>query len=249
MHASGISIFGINFYNVDFDYIYQKIMAGGLLLAPSGPGLATIEDDEIYYKSLLGSDVAIFDSGFLCLLVNILTVHSVRKFSGYKFLDNFFQKIKNEKVSILTVEPTKQDADINRKYLLSLGGNFSLSQYIAPLYRDNIIDEFLLAQAQVLKPKIILINVGGGVQEPLGFYLKNNLVYRPAIICTGAAISFFTKAQAPISKNVDYFYLGWLIRCFYNPFIFLPRYFKAIKLLFIFISHKNEIVEFKNFNK
>jgi N-acetylglucosaminyldiphosphoundecaprenol N-acetyl-beta-D-mannosaminyltransferase len=240
LRSIGLSVFGIKFYFGDFNLIYKKIMQGGLLVAPSGPGLATIANDSRYFSSLLGSDIAIFDSGFLCILINLLTKYKVEKLSGYKFLALLLSRFKDDKVSLLTIEPSLEQAKINKKYLLSMGIK-SLEQYIAPIYKDGLEDTKLVTKIRDIKPKIILLNIGGGVQEPLGFYLKSRLEYKPAIICTGAAISFFTKQQAPISHQIDNFYLGWFLRCLHNPVIFLPRYIKAIKLLFVFIRHRNEI--------
>jgi UDP-N-acetyl-D-mannosaminuronic acid transferase (WecB/TagA/CpsF family) len=91
------------------------------------------------------------------------------------------------------------------------------------------------------KPKYVIINLGGNTQEVLGYYLKQNLKYKPVIICSGAAISFFTQKQAPISNFIDKLYLGWLVRILFNPKVFLPRYLKAIKLLFIVLNNKVEV--------
>ena len=64
-------------------------------------------------------------------------------------------------------------------------------------------------------------------------YLKKNLDYKPSIICSGAAISYFTKQQAPITSFLDKIFLGWLVRIIFNPILFLPRYLKAFKLFFL----------------
>jgi len=107
-------------------------------------------------------------------------------------------------------------------------------QYVAPLYRkENIRDYKLLKKIKKIKPKYVIINLGGGVQEVLGSYLKNNINFKVSIICSGAAISFFTKEQAPITDYLDKIYLGWLIRIIFNPFVFLPRYLSAFRLIFI----------------
>ena len=70
------------------------------------------------------------------------------------------------------------------------------------------------------KPDYILTNIGGGVQEVLGLYLKKNLKIKSTILCTGAAISFFTGDQAPINSFIDRYYLGWFVRLIFNPYIF-----------------------------
>ena len=56
---------------------------------------------------------------------------------------------------------------------------------------------------------------------------KKNLKIKTTILCTGAAISFFTKDQAPINSLIDKFYLGWLVRLIFNPLVF----FKDIYIL------------------
>ena len=78
-----------------------------------------------------------------------------------------------------------------------------------------------------------MINLGGGTQEVLGNYLKKKLNYKPSIICTGAAISYFTKQQAPLTNFLDNIFLGWLVRIIFNPIVFLPRYLLAFKLFFL----------------
>ena len=104
--------------------------------------------------------------------------------------------------------------------------------------KSKIIDRSLLKTLKKLKPKIILINLGGGTQEVLGSYIKNNLKHKPLIICSGAAISYFTKQQAPLNNFFDDLYLGWLIRCFFNPTVFIPRYLSALKLIFYVFNCK-----------
>jgi hypothetical protein len=46
--------------------------------------------------------------------------------------------------------------------------------YIAPKYteKESIRDEILLKKIEASKPKYILLQIGGGVQERLGSFLK-----------------------------------------------------------------------------
>ena len=105
------------------------------------------------------------------------------------------------------------------------------------MYGNDVKDDILLNKIERKKPKVILLNLGGGVQEKLGSFLKSNLSYKPGIICTGAAISFFTGKQAGISKAIDKFYLGWLWRCFDEPKKFIPRYINGFKLIYIYFQN------------
>ena len=93
--------------------------------------------------------------------------------------------------------------------------------YLAPNYKiDNISDKKLLNQIKKIKPDFILTNISGGKQEILGLYLKKNLKINTTILCTGAALSFFTKDQAPINNLIDKLYLGWFVRLIFSPSIF-----------------------------
>ena len=88
-----------------------------------------------------------------------------------------------------------------------------------------------------------MTNIGGGRQEILGLYLKKNLKIKTTILCTGAAISFFTKDQAPINSLVDKFYLGWLVRLLFNPLVFSKRYLYSLRLIPMVIFSKIKTID------
>ena len=237
-----IKIFNINFIDAEYNNIKSLLDKGGLLVAPSGPGLASIKNDIKYHTSLKNADIVLFDSGYLCLLLRLIKNIRVKKFSGPLFLKKFLSNLKHEnKIKFFLVDPSKHESEANKKYLKKLNIN-QIYQYVSPIYKKGkIYDTKLLNRINKIKPKYIIINLGGNVQEVLGSYLKKNLNYKPSIICTGAAISFFTKKQTKIPDFLDKIYLGWLVRCLFNPLKFIPRYLSAIKLFFIFISAKNSI--------
>ena len=229
-----IKIFNINFIDANYKTIKSLLEKGGLLVLPSGPGLSTIKDNTKYHKSLINSDIALFDSGYLCLLLRILKGIKVRKFSGFKFLNEFLLNLsKKNKKKIYLIDPSYKQSVINKNYLQSKKIN-KIYQYVSPIYKKNrIYDLKLVNKINKIKPKYIMINLGGGTQEVLGNYLKKKLNYKPSIICTGAAISYFTKQQAPLTNFLDNIFLGWLVRIIFNPIIFLPRYLLAFKLFFL----------------
>ena len=83
-----------------------------------------------------------------------------------------------------------------------------LYNYIAPKYKTkNLHDVYLLKILKKFKPDYIIVNIGGGIQEILGLYIKENYKKKTSILCTGAAISFYTKDQAPINIFIDKYYL------------------------------------------
>ena len=236
-----IKIFDIIFIDANYNYLKKLLDKGGLLVAPSGPGLASIKNDIKYYHSLKNANIVLFDSGYLCLLLRIIKNINVKKFSGLSFLKKFLSSLKNNKKKIFLIDPSESESNANKKYFKKLNIN-EVYQYVSPLYKKKkIYDRKLLNKISKLKPKYIIVNLGGGVQEVLGYYLKKNLNYKPSIICTGAAISFLTKKQAIIPDFLDKIFLGWLIRCLFNPLKFIPRYVSALRLYLIFMNKKKNI--------
>lgn len=226
----------IRFTECSFDYAVKFIKYGGLFCFPSGPGLSTLNKDKEYSNALKSSTLNFFDSGFFCILL-FLFGFRYRKFSGYLFIKKLINYFKdNHFVNFLFVDPDEYTSKLNKIYL-EQNGIFSHHQpYIAPIYKKNSpIDLNLLNIINKNKPKLVILNIAGGVQEKLGSWLLNNLDYRPLIICTGAAISFFSGGQAQIPKFMDKLFLGWLFRCIKNPNIFVIRYLKAFHFFYIFL--------------
>ena len=54
--------------------------------------------------------------------------------------------------------------------------------------------------------------------------------YRPALICTGAAIAFLSNRQVNIPPWADRLFLGWLMRSLSEPAKFVPRYWQSLRL-------------------
>ena len=231
----------IKFSNYKLKDFKKLINKRGLFLFPSGPGLSTIKNNKKYCNALQQADVNFFDSGYFVLLLRYLKNIKVNKFSGYLFIKYFLEYLKKNKIKVLSIDPNKIISTSVEKLLLKKIINKKLLiNYIAPIYdKYEIIDIKLLKIIKRTKPRFVLINIAGGTQEILGLYLKKNLNYKPTILCTGAAITFFTGDQAPISSFLDNIYLGWFTRILYNPKLFLLRYVKTFKL--IFILQKNKI--------
>ena len=175
--------------------------------------------------------------------------------------------------------------------------------YVAPVYPAGpLSDPTLLAVLEERRPRYIILCLGGGVQERLGFFLRNNLSAfaepgkpdaggqttdtgylktdagrqkaesqssnpdhpssvlrppssvlsppssarrhaRPAILCTGAAIAFLSEQQANIPVWADRYMLGWFLRTLHDPLRFIPRYWKALRLVLLLCRYGEKPVD------
>ena len=222
----------IKFYSGDYDQIKYEFDKGGVLVAPAASALANIDTDKQYYSSLKKSKIAILDSGFFCILLRIFRFQKVKKLSGFLFLKTFLDNFKNQQ-KILFIDPSKKSNILNIKFLKSKK-IFNFKTYIAPDYNKKFFDLKLLNLINNYKPKYIIINIGGGSQEPLAIYINKNIKYNASIMCTGAALAFMTGEQAPINKFIDKVYLGWLTRIIWNPKLYLGRILKSFKIIKFF---------------
>ena len=229
------TILGIRFFSGTVEEAAARAADGGLILAPSGPGLAALGKNRLYQEAVENCDVALPDSGFMTLLWKLFKKGSLKRLSGLKFLthlilhDEAFRAEQNR----FWIMPGEDEGEAYRAWLREHGISVSPSEcYTAPYYDPGEIeDDALVALLLEKRPRYILVNLGGGVQEILGYYLRRSLPYGPAIICTGAAIAFLSGRQARIPPWADRFYLGWLLRCLKAPASFIPRYCNAWRLL------------------
>ena len=191
-------IFDIKFLDGSISEILDALNLGGLLVVPAAPALATISEDAEYHGALKDADFAIFDSGFMCLLLRLFKGINVKKLSGLEFMRQFLLILQDSGETVFTVEASEKDAQLNKNLFKKFGIAIDEAQYIAPIYKPgHITDPQLVEQLQVHRPKYVIINLGGGVQEVLGSSLKKvfNGGYCPIIICRGLQSHFIRWAR------------------------------------------------------
>jgi N-acetylglucosaminyldiphosphoundecaprenol N-acetyl-beta-D-mannosaminyltransferase len=238
-----VNILGIPFFKGNVEQIIKILQnEGGLVTVPAAPALVTIKEDKAYYLALQQSDIIIPDSGYMVLVWNIFFKEKISKISGLKLFNYFLTQVKSNLVkNVFLINPSDLDGQLNVDLLQSYGLDINeKSSYTAPFYKNKIEDFDLIHLLETQKPKWVLINIGGGTQEKLGLFLKNKLSYKPAILCTGAAIAFKTGRQVNIPIIVDRLYLGWFYRSMSNPKLFIPRYLKGFKLINLILKHKSK---------
>ena len=226
-------ILGIQFFDQDVEETVAIISRdGGFLVAPSGTCFARLRDDEAYRRAILAADLAIADSGWMVLLWRLLQHEKVRRVSGLKYLQQLLGGLKGDGIGrifwILPGERARQRLlDWSRREGFGIQ---TANCFIAPQYGPEIEDRPLIALLENRRPAHVLIAIGSGPQEKLGYYLRENVSYRPAIHCTGAALGSITGDQIAIPDWADRLYLGWLLRLFTQPRRFIPRLWKAREL-------------------
>jgi exopolysaccharide biosynthesis WecB/TagA/CpsF family protein len=226
-------ILGIRFFDGDVEEaIAFMLQHGGLLVAPSGTCFSRLRHDTAYRKAMMNADVAIPDSGAMVLLWRILRGRKITRISGLKYLRQLLATLKGEGTSkIFWILPGER----SRQKLLDWSQQQTFGVkidncYVAPQYGMEIEDRHLLALIEKFRPNHVVIAIGSGPQEKLGYYLRENLSYRPVIHCTGAALGFVTGDQKPIPDWADRFYLGWFLRLLAQPRRFIPRLWNAHEL-------------------
>jgi N-acetylglucosaminyldiphosphoundecaprenol N-acetyl-beta-D-mannosaminyltransferase len=226
-------ILGIRFFNGDVDEAVAFMHRhGGYLVAPSGTCFTRLREDERYRRAIVAADMAIADSGLMVGLWRLLRHENMQRISGFKYLRHLLRKLKGaenrEVFWVLPTKPARQNLlDWSRREAFSINRE---NCYVAPRYELEIEDRNLLALLEQHLPVHVIIAIGSGAQEKLGFYLRETLSYRPAIHCIGAALGFITGDQRAIPDWADRLFLGWLWRLLAQPRIFIPRLSRALQL-------------------
>ena len=231
--VSSRQILGIQFFNGDVEEaVGLMLQRGGLLVAPSGTCFARLRADKIYRRAVLAADLAIADSSLMVLLWRLLRGQKVERISGYKYLKHLLGRLKGEgKRDVFWILATKHAQ--RSLFDWSRREGFSVEEkncYVAPWYGSEVEDRDLLALLEQHRPTHVIVAIGSGAQEKLGYFMRENLSHRPAIHCIGAALGFITGDQISIPDWADRSYLGWFFRLLAQPCVFIPRLSRAFQL-------------------
>ena len=223
---------------------------GGLVVAPSAPGLAVdLVRAPSYRLALQTADLVLTDSGFMVLLWRLYTGERLPRHSGLKYLRAVLARPElKEPGAVFWVMPSEDESRRNRAWLVEQGFPVTADDlYVAPAYpaTGELVDDALVARIAARRPRVVMLAIGGGVQERLGYTLRAQLSYRPGILCLGAAIAFLTGGQANIPPWADRMVLGWLMRLASNPRKFWRRYWEAFRLARILWRWRERLPELR----
>ena len=239
------TILGIDFFRGTAKGAVERMRQGGLLVVPAAPALKDVATNAAYREALLGADVALPDSAFMVIIWNWITRDRLSRISGLEYLREFLRDPEaREPGSTVWIMPSLASAQRNVTWLRGQGIAVPPEcVYTAPMYGAVIEDRTLLQQLEAIRPRHIVVAVGGGTQERLGLYLKRYLTFAPSIHCIGAAIAFLSGDQVYIPVWADRFYLGWFFRSASQPLRYVPRYWDARKLLRLMLRYRDRLPE------
>jgi UDP-N-acetyl-D-mannosaminuronic acid transferase (WecB/TagA/CpsF family) len=233
---------GIPFWNADTELLLRSAdKTGGSLTVPSAPSLAQADKDAALLRAYQESDYAVVDGGYIALILRWVLGKPLPRISGLQLIEQLFicdaKPIQMKERRVLWVVPNEEEKQRIEALMARQGFDAAKQHYyLAPFYQSDdafkdttlgqIIDEF--------EADWVILCIGGGRQEKLAYWLSGDRAIcdrKPAVLCTGAAIAFFTGGQASIPEWADRLYLGWLFRIFENPKLYIPRYFAAFYAL------------------
>lgn len=227
-------ILGVNFFVGTIGQATERAVSGGLVVAPSAPGLAVdLLKSASYREALTTADLAITDSGYMVILWRLLAGERLPRHSGLKLIRAVLARddLKSPG-AIFWVMPSAEESARNLAWLREQGfATTEADTYLAPHYTPGPIhDRELVERIEARRPRVVMLAIGGGVQERLGLGLRGSLSYRPGILCLGAAIAFLTGGQVGIPPWADRLVLGWLLRLLSSPRKFWRRCWQALRL-------------------
>jgi UDP-N-acetyl-D-mannosaminuronic acid transferase (WecB/TagA/CpsF family) len=219
-------------------------LGGGLVLAPSGPGLCDLQTDPHYREALVNADLNLPDSGLAIFLMRGLGLGKLPRTSGLGFLMALLERPElRAPGATVWAMPSSESMTRNLGFLQTAGVPVREEDcYLAPMYpaRGEVCDLELLKKTRSGGVKFVFVCTGSGSQEKLGFWLRQNLPDSMAVFCIGAAIGFLSGDQVAIPRWADRMCLGWLLRCLSNPRKFVPRYMRALRLVGLAIRYRDK---------
>ena len=237
-------ILGLPFFDGTVEQVVSLVSRnGGVLVVPAAPALVRLQHDSVYREAVRRADVAIPDSGLMVLTWALLGRGKLQRISGLAYLLRLIEEPTFAAPNLaFFVLPSNEARGKLLHWCQRRNRTVTAADcYVAPHYPLAVSDPQLLEIVRQRQVRHIVIAIGNGPQEKLGIYLRDNLPYRPAIHCIGAALGFLTGDQVAIPDWADRFYLGWLLRLLAQPRIFIPRLARCAILPWLILRYGEEM--------
>lgn len=244
-------ILGIRFFDgTAAEAVDRALENRGLVVAPSGTCFVRLTEDAVYRTAMTQADLVLPDSGFMVLLWRLLRGRRVARISGLAYLRELLRRPELRQTGgVLWILPHEEARRKTMCWLKAHGFPAATDNFfIAPIYGAQVEDPLLIERISARQPRHVIIALSGGVQEKLGFYLREHAGCRPAIHCIGAALGFITGYQIAIPAWADRLFLGWAFRFISQPRRFLPRALQAAALPGMIIRNGENLPPFSQAN-
>lgn len=232
--SSTINFLGIDFWNDSPSALLAKLWhEGGQLVVPAAPALADIYEDPYYAHCVRNAEFAVIDSILVAWCVSLWKLKIPWRISGLRLTQQLLLHSEQNPIQtkkLLWVVPTIREKDAIKTLIAKEGFREELQAfYEAPFYNTDasFADKSLFDDVRSNKYDAVIVCIGGGKQEKLGYELLKSLETKIPVFCIGAAISFLSGTQASIPTWADRAGLGWLYRIAANPRVFGKRYLRA----------------------
>ena len=95
-----MKVLGDKFFEGDIGNAIRKSHRGGLVVAPSGPGLSKdLILSNSYRTALRKAELVLPDSGLMCLWLKVFKRKLLRRISGLEFLEKFLETMDSKSSS------------------------------------------------------------------------------------------------------------------------------------------------------
>jgi len=176
-----VQILGIQFFEGSVAQAVDcALTQRGLVVAPSGTCFRRLQRDEVYRTAMTQADLVLPDSGFMVLLWRLLRGQRLNRISGLAYLNELLgrDEFRRDR-SVLWILPNEEATRTTLNWLHDHGFLTTADDcYLAPIYGARVEDTSLLERVRSSRPNHIVIALSGGVQEKLGFYLREKCVVR-----------------------------------------------------------------------
>jgi N-acetylglucosaminyldiphosphoundecaprenol N-acetyl-beta-D-mannosaminyltransferase len=218
---------------------------GGCLVIPAAPALIKLNYDQGYRNAMHNADLALADSGLLVLLARFALGRQLTRISGIGYFTTLLAQaeLPENTLWLFASESARQHA---ADWLRPSGTNIDASNsFVAAAPTSSDQDYAILTRIEEEKPKHVIIAMPGGHQEELALYLRDYLLYRPAIHCLGAALNLLSGEEKGIPAWAERWRLGWLFRFVAQPRMVLPRIGIAFALTRMIVKYRAELPPLK----
>lgn len=215
---------------------------GGCALVVATPALLKLNYDAEYRAALQRADFVLADSNLLACVWRWVAGGRVPVISGLDYLRALLAAPSFQSATKLWVVDSEREQIDAAAFLNASQLKTSLDDFhVMPGGSRSNDRHALLLRIEERKPQHVVLALRGGGQEELALYLREYLLYRPAIHGIGAAVALSAGTEKPISRWSQHHALGWLSRFAAQPRLIIPRILIALGVVTMLLRYRENL--------